>query len=65
LKEAKEIQGIIDVEIIHDVGETISSIDDSTDRVGYVIARAENAKNAIDICNQALECIKVEVTDIE
>ena len=59
IKEAKTISGVIDINVVHDVGEQIEEIKNSIDRVGYVISQSTTAEDAIDICKQALEYIHV------
>ena len=61
IKEAKTISGVIDINVVHDVGEQIEEIKNSIDRVGYVISQSTTAEDAIDICKQALEYIHVFV----
>ena len=47
--------------IVHDIGETITGINSSTDRVGYVIAQSDTVEKAIEACVVANNMIKVEV----
>ena len=43
------------------VGDMVGSIGSSTDRVGFVIAQADNAKNAVNVCEKAIDTIKIIV----
>lgn len=61
VEEAESIDGIIQVSIVHDVGDWVGEIKNSVDRAGFVIAQANNAQKAVSICNQALKCIGVNV----
>lgn len=61
IEEAKKIHGVIQVSIVHGIGKKVSEIKSSIDRVGFVIAQGKNAVNAVEICKDALEKIKVEV----
>lgn len=65
VEEAKKIPGVKEVSITHQVGEIIGEIGSSTDRVGFVIAQAENAEKAISICEDAMNHIKIEVEEHE
>lgn len=58
VQEAKTIEGVKEVSIVRDVGEIVTDINSSSDRVGFVIAQAENAEKAIERCNCAMERIK-------
>ena len=61
IDEAKRIPGVQEISIVHQVGETVGEIGSSTDRVGFVIAQAESAENAIDICSNAIKVVKITV----
>ena len=47
IEEAKTIPGVVQVSIVHGVGEQVGEIKSSVDRAGFVIAQAENAVDAI------------------
>lgn len=59
--QAKKIQGIKNVKIVHGLGEESRQIKSSNDRVAYVISQAENISKATLSCEKALEKIKIEV----
>lgn len=59
IKEAENISGVIDISVVHSVGEQIEEIKNSIDRVGYVISQSTTAECAIDVCEQALKYIHV------
>lgn len=61
--EAEAISGVIQVSIVHGVGEQVGEIKSSVDRAGFVIAQAENAQKAVVIAEKGVDCIKVEVGD--
>ena len=61
VSEAKKIQGIQEISIVHNVGETIGEIGSSIDRVGFVIAQGDTAENAVKICENALNEIKIKM----
>ncbi|ACV29293.1 Alanine-anticapsin ligase BacD [Anaerococcus prevotii] len=63
IEEAKAIQGIMDVEIVHGVGEYSHTIKNSNDRVAYVISQGNDITEAIEACKNALDKIKIEVEE--
>ncbi|MCB7319859.1 ATP-grasp domain-containing protein [Lacrimispora sp. 210928-DFI.3.58] len=60
---AKRIEGIKQVSIVHGVGEMLHGIRSSVDRAGFVIAQGEDAEHAVSLCEKALNLISVEVID--
>lgn len=61
VEDARKIEGIQEITFTKNVGDTAGDINSSTDRCGFVIAQADNAENAIAICEQAIAKIKIEV----
>lgn len=59
IEEAKKIPGVQEISIVHGVGETVGEIGSSTDRVGFVIARAETAEDAIRVCEKSLKQVSL------
>ena len=62
IEKAREISNIKEVVIVND--KLSKPIKSSTDRIGYVIAQAENAEIAVEACEKALSYIKVGVKSI-
>lgn len=62
LDKAKKVSGVYDIKISKKIGENISIINSSIDRVGSVIAFGENAEDAITICECAIKELNV-ITD--
>ena len=60
-EEAKGIQGIVEVEIQCKVGQLLGELESGASRIGYVIAHAQTQEEAINICESALEKIKIDV----
>ncbi|MBQ2715046.1 MAG: ATP-grasp domain-containing protein [Clostridia bacterium] len=56
---AKEIEGVREIAFTKWIGDQVGEIGSSVDRVGFVIAQAENAEKAVEICESALETIKI------
>ena len=61
VEDAKKIEGIQEITFTKNVGDTAGDINSSTDRCGFVIAQADNAENAIKLCEKAIAKIKIEV----
>lgn len=59
--EAKLIPGIIDIEIYKNIGDEIVNLENSSDRVGHIIAIGETAAKAVETVDKALSTIIVEV----
>lgn len=59
--DASNMPGIIQIGIVHNVGETISEVTDSYSRMGFVIAQGENAHDAELKCESAIQRIKVDI----
>ena len=58
---AKKMPGIKQVSIVHGIGDMAKEIKSSVDRVGFVIAQADDSFSAIERCNYALKKIKIEI----
>lgn len=61
ISQAKCIKGIQEITFVKQLGELIEEIGSSIDRIGFVIAQAESAEVAIDICSQAIKTIDIKV----
>lgn len=61
VEDANRMASIQQVSITHDIGETITQIDSSTARMGFVIAQGDSAEEAARMCNSAMSKIKVEM----
>lgn len=59
IEDAKKINGIKVVEILKESGEHANEIKSSTDRIGFVISQSETHDNAIKICEEAINKIKI------
>ena len=64
IEKARSIPGVIDISFVHNVGDTIGEIGSSTDRIGFVIAQAETRQQAIDICEQVINSVKIDVVEV-
>ncbi len=61
IEEAKRIAGVKEISIVHQIGETVGEIGSSADRVGFVIAQATTAEEAVSICEHAKGMISIEM----
>ena len=62
IEEAKKVEGVIEIDFVKKIGDkVVSDPKNSSDRVGYVIAQAENAEEAVKICEKVMEIVKIEV----
>lgn len=59
VKEALSIEGVKEISFVKKVGDTVGAIGSSTDRVGFVIAQADTARQAVAICEKV--CQKIEI----
>lgn len=65
VEKAKNIPGVKEISFVHKIGETLSEIGSSVDRIGFVIAQGKNAENAANICKQAKNTIKIEIDEVQ
>lgn len=59
VQEANKVSGIVQIRVVHGVGETVTEVIDSASRIGFVIAQDETAVCAVQDCEQALQKIKI------
>lgn len=64
IEDAQKIPGIREISTMYDVGEIIGDISSSTDRVGFVIAQAETAEEAVKTCEEAKSMVKITVEEL-
>lgn len=65
LEEAKSIHGVKQVSIVHGKGEYAGKIKSSTDRIGFVIAQADDVTAAIQIAENSVGKIMITVNSTE
>lgn len=61
IEEAKNVDGIKEIKIIHGIGDESKEIKSSNDRVCYAIAQEKSVKMAINACEKALDFIEIKV----
>lgn len=63
--EAKRIDGVREISFVTGIGERVGSIGSSADRIGFVIAQAETAREAVGVCEKAMEVVHIDIEDGE
>lgn len=58
--EARKVVGVQEITFTKDIGDEVTEIHSSLDRVGYVIAEANDVEKAICICEDILNIISIE-----
>lgn len=61
LDEAKNISGVECILFTKEIGDTVTDINNSNDRIGYVIAQGDTSQDAIEICRLAMNAVNIEV----
>ncbi len=61
IEKAKNIPGVVQVNVVHNVGETITDITDSGSRMGFIIAHGKTADEAEYACEKAMNEIKITI----
>lgn len=61
VEDAKSLPGVIQVSIVHGVGEEVGEIKSSVDRAGFVIAQADSASDAIELSEKGKALIGVKI----
>lgn len=64
IDEARAVPGIKDVIMMKGIGDAAVPLRSSSDRIGLVIAQADNAEEAVHVCDEALKKIKIETKSI-
>lgn len=64
IDEARKIKGVKQITMLKTQGEIVNVVKNSLDRVGFVIAQGDNAKEALEICEQAISYINISVDKI-
>lgn len=59
VQNAGKIEGIKQISIVHGVGEHIKQVRSSVDRIGFVIAQADSAAEAMKKCENAIKEIGI------
>ncbi len=60
-EEAGKICGVREISFVKKIGDTVGQIGSSTDRAGFVIAQADTAVDAIEICERVCGAVTISV----
>ena len=60
-EEALRIDGVKQISFTKNVGDESTPIHCSNDRIGFVIAQAETAEKAVEICEKVVKKIEIEI----
>lgn len=63
IEEARQMDGIRQVSIVHGVGTIVGEIESSTDRVGFIVAQGDTASDAAIKCEEACSKVKFSIED--
>ena len=61
IEKAKIIPGIREITFTKSIGESVTPIHCSNDRVGFVIAQAETIESVTKVCEEAMKRIVIEI----
>lgn len=61
VEEAMKIKGVKQISFTKNIGDTSTPIQCSNDRIGFIIAQASTADEAIKVCEKAVKMIKIEI----
>lgn len=61
IEQVRNLPGIIEVDFMKEIGDTVPVMRNGLDRVGYVIAQQETRKEAVEVCEQAAKMIDFEI----
>lgn len=59
--DAENLPGVKQITFTKEVGEESTPIECSNDRIGFVIAQGKDAQDAVENCERAMGCIKVDI----
>lgn len=60
VEEARKIEGVQEITFTKEIGDEVTEIHSSLDRVGYVITQANNVETAICVCDDIVKKISIE-----
>lgn len=61
IEEAKNLEGIKQISFVKKIGEEVTDIKNSVDRIGFVIAQGNTREGAIKNCEKAIEMIDISI----
>lgn len=61
IEEVRKIPGVHEVVIYKKIGDELSNLESSSDRIGHIIAYADTTQEAMNICDQAIKKLEIKV----
>ena len=61
IEQAQSLKGVQQISFVKNNGDIAKEINNSSDRIGFVISQAETVEEAVNICERAIDIIKIEV----
>lgn len=61
IENARKVKGVKEIAVSKHIGDLVTDINSSLDRVGYIISQGENAEDALSICDKAMDFISINV----
>ena len=61
ISAVEQLEGVKQVTLVKETGDTVGEIGSSVDRIGFVIAQGETAEDAIEKCEKAIDQVKITV----
>ena len=61
VEEAKALPNVREISFVKKIGDTLTDIESSTSRIGFVIAQSDTADEAVDVCCKALKQMKIVI----
>lgn len=59
IKDTAQISGVKQISFVKKIGDDVTDIKSSSDRIGFVIAQAENAESAVAVCEEAMKKVTI------
>lgn len=63
VEDASKIEGVKEIFFVKRVGDKIGDIGSSADRVGFVIAQADSASDAVAVCEKVMKTVRISVAE--
>ncbi|WP_201777670.1 ATP-grasp domain-containing protein [Ornithinibacillus californiensis] len=57
----KQKKGVKEIVLTKNLGDRITKIGSSNDRIGYIISQGDSSKEAIEICEEAIDSMKIKI----
>ena len=61
VEEARNVIGVQEISFVKEIGDTLTNIESSTSRIGFVVAQADTAERAVNACYKALDKMKIVI----